>query len=69
MSRMADDIDWSLTTWEGSRRETLRRWRRLSLREKLQALDEMNELADHFRQRREQRGLPTCGPDGSKQQR
>ncbi len=21
-----DDIDWSLTTWEGARREQLRRW-------------------------------------------
>jgi hypothetical protein len=21
------DIDWSLTTWEGSRREQLRRWK------------------------------------------
>lgn len=32
-------------TWEGSRREQLRRWRRLSLREKLQALDDMQALS------------------------
>lgn len=26
-----DAIDWSLTTWEGSRREQLRRWAKVSL--------------------------------------
>ena len=39
------DIDWNLTTWEGSRREQLRRWRMLSVRERLQAIEEMAELA------------------------
>lgn len=38
------EIDWELTTWEGSRRATLRRWARLTLREKLQAVEEMAEL-------------------------
>lgn len=32
-------------TWEGSRREQLRRWKRLSLREKFQALDDMQALS------------------------
>ncbi len=36
---------WKLTTWEGSRREQLRRWRALTLREKLQAVEDMAELA------------------------
>jgi len=39
-------IDWSLTTWEGSRREQLRRWSELSLREILLAQEEMQELAE-----------------------
>lgn len=41
-----DSIDWSLTTWEGSRREQLRRWAALSLEEILRAQEEMQELAE-----------------------
>ena len=48
MSSRDTDIDWSLTTWEGSRREQLRRWRKLSLRERLHAVEEMADLARHF---------------------
>lgn len=54
MSKQDDEIDWSLTTWEGSRRETLRRWCKLSVRECLQALEEMCDLARHFEDMREQ---------------
>ncbi len=43
-----DEIDWSLTTWEGSRREQLRRWSRLTLKEILLAQEEMQDLADRF---------------------
>lgn len=43
-----DEIDWSLTTWEGSRREQYRRWAQLSLREIVQAQEEMQELAKRF---------------------
>jgi methyltransferase-like protein len=39
------DIDWSLTTWEGSRREKIRRWSELSFDEILNAQEEMAELA------------------------
>jgi len=39
-----DDADWSLATWEGSRRETLRRWARLPLERAIAALEEMQEL-------------------------
>ena len=48
---MSDDtaIDWSLTTWEGSRREQLRRWSQLTLEEILQAQEEMAELAGELR--------------------
>ena len=53
MSEIPDDIDWSLTSWEGSRRAQLRRWRALSLRQKLLALEEMTEIAEHFGRMRE----------------
>ena len=39
-----DNIDWSLTTWEGSRRESLRRWAKLPLEKIIAALEEMQEL-------------------------
>jgi len=45
-----DDIDWSLTTWEGSRREQLRRWAALPLERVIRALEEMQEVSDGFRQ-------------------
>jgi len=45
VSRSDDDIDWSLTSWEGSRRAQLRRWLALTVRERLQAIEEMVELA------------------------
>lgn len=53
MSEIPDNIDWSLTSWEGSRRAQLRRWCTLSLRQKLLALDEMTEIAEHFARMRE----------------
>jgi hypothetical protein len=42
------DIDWSLTTWEGSRREQLRRWAALPLERIVAALEEMEDLARQF---------------------
>lgn len=41
-----DGIDWRLTTWEGSRREQLRRWAQLPLERIIQALEEMEELSE-----------------------
>jgi hypothetical protein len=38
-------IDWTKTTFEGARREQLRRWSQLSLQEILQAQEEMQNLA------------------------
>jgi len=46
----ADGIDWRLTTWDGSRREQLRRWAALPLERVILAIEEMQDLADHFRQ-------------------
>ena len=48
----ADEIDWSLTTWEGSRREQLRRWSELSLEEIIRAQEEMRELSEWLAQAR-----------------
>jgi len=48
-----DGIDWSVTTWEGSRRAQLRRWCALTLRERFSALEEMTQLAARFSEMRE----------------
>jgi len=42
-------MDWSVTTWEGSRREQLRRARQLTLRERLQAVEDMTQMATRLR--------------------
>ncbi|MEW6690407.1 MAG: hypothetical protein AB1452_15115 [Pseudomonadota bacterium] len=38
-------IDWRLTTWDGARREQLRRWAELPLERMILALEEMEELS------------------------
>ncbi len=40
-----DQIDWSVTTWEGNRKEQIRRWSRLTFDQILHAQEEMAELA------------------------
>ena len=47
------ELAWQITTWEGSRREQLRRALRLTCRERLQALEQLAELARHFAWMRE----------------
>jgi hypothetical protein len=42
------DIDWSLTTWDGARREQLRRWAALPLESIVSALEEMEDLTRQF---------------------
>jgi len=39
------DFDWRLTSFEGSRREQLRRWAQLPLENILLAIEEMQEIA------------------------
>jgi hypothetical protein len=49
---MSDDpsaIDWNLTTWEGSRREQIRRWSQLTMDEIFAAQEEMAALAEELR--------------------
>jgi hypothetical protein len=41
-----EEIDWSLTTWEGARREQMRRWAALPLENIVAALEEMQEITD-----------------------
>ena len=41
-------IDWALTTWEGSRREALRRWSRMPLERVIAALEEMAEISQSW---------------------
>jgi hypothetical protein len=45
---MDEEIDWSLTTWAGSRREQHRRFLALSLREKLEVVESLAEMAALF---------------------
>ena len=52
MSERPEDIDWSLTTWEGSRRAQLRQALKLTLRERLAAVDGLNEVQRHFAEMR-----------------
>jgi hypothetical protein len=58
-----EDIDWSLTTWEGARREQLRRWAQLSLEEIIAAQEEMRELAERLAGARRSRAA--TGRDGN----
>jgi hypothetical protein len=46
MKEDPDGIDWSLTTWQGSRREQIRRWSELTMDEILAAQEEMEEMAE-----------------------
>lgn len=39
------DFDWRLTSFEGSRREQLRRWAQLPLEHILLAIEEMQDIA------------------------
>ncbi|MGH9786406.1 MAG: hypothetical protein ACRD88_19730 [Terriglobia bacterium] len=50
-NRIADDA-WEQTTWEGNRRTQLRDALALTLRERLQAVEDMAEVAERFRQMR-----------------
>jgi hypothetical protein len=50
--RRTDTIDWSLTTWEGARREQMRRWAALTLEEIVLAQQEMRELSERLAETR-----------------
>ena len=48
-----ESIDWRLTTFEGARREQLRRWAELPLEQIILALEEMEDLAARFEEMRD----------------
>ncbi len=62
MSELDDGIDWSVTTWEGSRREELRHWMKLTLTEKWRDVEEMADFGREMIERRRKRGLPYIDP-------
>ncbi|MFN0040833.1 MAG: hypothetical protein ACKVP2_15075 [Burkholderiales bacterium] len=45
-----DSFDWSLTSWEGSRREQMHRWAQLTLEQIILAQEEMVELSERLAQ-------------------
>lgn len=47
-NKSLESFDWSLTTWEGSRREQMRRWAELTLEEIIRAQEEMAELSERL---------------------
>jgi hypothetical protein len=52
MENQIPDELWDETTWDGNRRAQLRRALELTLRERLQAVEDMAEVAERFRQMR-----------------
>ena len=52
MTNKISDDDWQATTWEGNRRAQLRRTLELTLRERLQAVEDMAEMARRFEEMR-----------------
>lgn len=42
------DFDWRLTSFEGARREQLRRWAQLPVEDILRAIEEMQEIAQQM---------------------
>lgn len=59
MNEDSDMIDWSGTTWEGSRREQLRRWSALTMDEILAAQEEMGDQMRATIERRRSQNLRT----------
>lgn len=51
------DFDWRLTSFEGARREQLRRWAQLPLENILLAIEEMQDISAWFG------AMPTAVPD------
>ena len=61
---MPEDIDWTLTTFDGNRRRQHREFRALPLREKLLRIEEMGEVAAFFGARRAAREGVVGGEGG-----
>ena len=61
MTQIPDEL-WEQTTWDGSRRAQLREALKLTLRERMQSIEDMADLADRFRQMREKREASGASP-------
>lgn len=48
------EIDWRTVSWQGSRREQLRRALKLTVRQRLKALESLAKINRHFVQMRAQ---------------
>lgn len=44
----AAEFDWNLTSFEGARREQLRRWAQLPLEDVIRAIEEMEDIAQQL---------------------
>jgi len=44
-----ENIDWSLCTWQGAKRAQLRQFLRLTVRERLEAVEQMGQVAEMLR--------------------
>lgn len=64
MSEARDDIDWSVTTWEGSRRGQLRRALALTLRERLEAMEGLADVSRRLQEMRARGELKTGSEEG-----
>ncbi len=53
-------IDWSKTTFDGSRREQLRQAQRMTVRQRLEALDQLTELSERLRAMPRQAAEPSA---------
>lgn len=53
MSEADRGFDWSVTTWEGSRRAQLRHALTLTLRERLEAAEGLADITRRFQEMRE----------------
>jgi hypothetical protein len=63
MSHPDDQIDWSLTTWKGSRLRQHREYLTLPFRRKLELIEEMCERSRYLQKKR----LPQPPSSGDKQ--
>jgi hypothetical protein len=54
-----EDIDWSLTTFEGVELRQMREFYALPFREKIKAIEEMNEVAERLRLRQPAKQVPS----------
>ncbi len=52
MTDLPKNLEWKSATWEGSRREQLRAALRLTVRQRLEALESLTETSRHFAQMR-----------------